>query len=55
MPLTADQIENAEPGLRLLKPDGENERLSTQVRGETNSKPSQKPKLAANDQAPQFG
>jgi hypothetical protein len=53
-PLTVDQIENAMPGLRPLKPHGENEQLSSQTPKETNSKPGQKPKLAANDQAPKF-
>jgi len=54
MPLTMEQIESAKPGLRPLKPNGENEQPSSQARKETNSKPGRKAKPAANDQAQNF-
>ena len=54
MPLTIEQIESAKPGLRPLKPNGENEQPSSQARKETNSKPGRKAKPAANDQAQNF-
>lgn len=54
MPLTIEQIESAKPGLRSLKPNGQNKHLSSQARKATNCKAGWKAKSTANDQAQNF-